>query len=83
LRDPLAGTVRDRRKALRLRQAELADLAGGSERFVHSVEDGKTSVRLDRILDDLGVLGLELVVAMRGGEEGGAKVAPSGEAGGR
>ncbi len=64
----LADTVRDRRKALGLRQAELADLGGCSERFVHTVENGKTSLRLDKLLDVLEVLGLELVVVVRRGE---------------
>jgi HTH-type transcriptional regulator/antitoxin HipB len=66
----LAHTVRSRRKALGLRQAELADLAGCSERFVHTVENGKMSLRLDKLLDTLRVLGLDLVVVL-GRAEGG------------
>ncbi|MCJ7628858.1 MAG: type II toxin-antitoxin system Y4mF family antitoxin [Longimicrobiales bacterium] len=66
----LADTVRSRRKALGLLQAELADLAGCSERFVHTVENGKTSLRLDKLLDALKVLGLDLVVVVgQGGDE--------------
>jgi y4mF family transcriptional regulator len=60
----LPETVRSRRKALGLRQAELADLAGCSERFVHTVENGKASLRLDKLLDVLKVLGLDLVVVL-------------------
>ena len=72
----LAGTVRDRRKALGLRQTELADLAGCSERFVHTVENGKASLRLDKLLDVLRVLGLDLAVVMgRGGS--GIQAGPS------
>ena len=63
-RDPrmawLAGRVRDRRRALGLRQTELAELAGTSVRFVHTLENAKGSVRLDKVLDVLDVLGLEL-----------------------
>jgi y4mF family transcriptional regulator len=69
----LADTVRDRRRSLELRQAELADLAGCSQRFVHTVENGKTSLRLDKLLDLLEILGLELLVVRRGDEEGGAQ----------
>ena len=58
----LAEAIRRRRKDLGLRQAELADLAGCSYRFVHTVEHGKTSLRLDKVLDVLEVLGLDLAL---------------------
>lgn len=58
----LAEEVRRRRRELGLRQAELAELAGCSQRFVHTVEHGKTSVRLDKVLDVLEVLGLGLAL---------------------
>jgi y4mF family transcriptional regulator len=58
----LSSAVRRRRKEFRLRQADLAALAGCSTRFVEQVEAGKPSLRLDKLLDVLGVLGLELVV---------------------
>jgi y4mF family transcriptional regulator len=58
----LAHAVARRRKELGLRQRELADLAGCSERFIHTLEHGKTSVRLDKVLDVLEVLGLGLAV---------------------
>lgn len=66
----LASQVRNRRKALGLRQADLADLAGCSQRFVHTVENGKTTVRLDKLLDVLEVLGLEMVVERREARSG-------------
>lgn len=56
----LAARVRARRRALGLKQRELAELAGCSTRFVHTVEAGKTTVRLDKLLDLLDVLGLRL-----------------------
>jgi hypothetical protein len=43
-----------------LRQVELAELAGCSTRFVHTVETGKPTVRLDKLLALLRVLGLRL-----------------------
>lgn len=55
--------MRARRKELGLRQTEVADLAGCSQRFLHTVEHGKASLRLDKVLDVLEVLGLELRVA--------------------
>ena len=47
---------------LGLRQEELAELAGCSTRFVHTVEAGKQSLRLDKLIDVLAALGLGLVV---------------------
>lgn len=58
--------VRERRLELGLRQVELADLAGVSPRFVHTLEAGKRSVQLDRVSAVLDVLGLELAVRPRG-----------------
>ena len=58
----LAAAVRRRRAELGLRQAEVADLAGCSERFLHTLEHGKPSLRLDKVLDVLEVLGLGLAV---------------------
>jgi y4mF family transcriptional regulator len=58
----LAAAVRARRVALDLRQEELADLAGCSEKFVYSLERGKSTVQLSKVLDVLRVLGLSLAV---------------------
>jgi y4mF family transcriptional regulator len=58
----LATTIRARRKELGLTQTQLAELAGTSQRFVHTVENAKGTVRLDKVLDLLAVLGLELSV---------------------
>ncbi len=57
---PLADQLRSRRKALGLTQAALADLAGCSSRFLRALEGGKATVRLDKLLDVLQALGLEL-----------------------
>jgi len=59
---PLGVAVRRRRRELGLRQAEVAELAGCSQRFVHTVEQGKATLRLDKILEVLEVLGLGLEV---------------------
>jgi HTH-type transcriptional regulator / antitoxin HipB len=58
----LASKVRARRAQLRLRQEELADLAGVSERFVYALENGKTTVQLDKLLAVLNALGLHLQI---------------------
>ncbi len=61
-RADLASVVRVRRKQLRLRQEDLADLAGVSLRFVQALEGGKPSVQLDHVRAVLDTLGLRLVV---------------------
>jgi HTH-type transcriptional regulator / antitoxin HipB len=60
--DALATAVRRRRAQLKLRQEELADLAGVSERFVYALENGKGTVQLDKVLAVLNALGLHLEI---------------------
>ena len=62
----LAQAVRERREQLSLGQAELAELAACSTRFVHTLEAGKPTVRIDKLLDVLHVLGLRLTVVAPG-----------------
>ncbi len=64
----LAAEVRARRKTLGLTQTELAELAGTSARFVHTLENAKGTVRLDKVLDVLSVIGLELHVDVPSGK---------------
>jgi HTH-type transcriptional regulator/antitoxin HipB len=59
----LAEAVRRRRESLGLRQEDLAGLARCSQRFVHTVEAGKATVRFDKLLDVLATLGLTLALA--------------------
>lgn len=54
--------VRRSRKALGLRQDELAAAAGVGVRFVVELERGKPTVQLGRTLAVLGALGLDLQV---------------------
>jgi y4mF family transcriptional regulator len=58
----LAAEVRARRAQLQLRQEEVADLAGVSERFVYALENGKQTVQLDKVLAVLNALGLHLEI---------------------
>lgn len=61
----LGEAVVERRRELGLRQDELADLAGVSTRFVHTLEADKPSLQLDRVEAVLEVLGLALSVERR------------------
>jgi len=58
----LGQAVRARRRALGLDQLVLCDLAGVGPAFLYSLEHGKPSVRLDKVVAVLAVLGLELHV---------------------
>jgi y4mF family transcriptional regulator len=58
----LAGALRTRRKALGITQIELARLAGCGPVFIYDLESAKPTLRLDKLLDVLDVLGLELVL---------------------
>ncbi|MDH5676092.1 MAG: type II toxin-antitoxin system Y4mF family antitoxin [Myxococcales bacterium] len=56
----LAAALRARRRELGLTQKQLGDLAGCGVAFLYELEAGKPTVRLDKLLDVLAVLGLEL-----------------------
>ena len=56
----LATLVRRRRRDLDLTQQTLADLAGVGVAFLYALENGKTTLRLDKVLAVLSTLGLGL-----------------------
>jgi len=58
----LGEAVRKRREELGLRQDEVAELAGCSTRFIHTLEHGKATLRLDKVMSVLQTLGLDLAV---------------------
>ncbi len=64
----LGEAARARRRALGLRQRDVADLAGCSERFVHVLEHGKPTLQIAKMLDVLEALGLGLTVRPGHGE---------------
>jgi y4mF family transcriptional regulator len=61
----VAAAVTERRRALGLRQEDLADLAEVSHRFVQALEAGKPTVRMDKVVAVLDALGLTLAVVPR------------------
>ncbi|MGH8876090.1 MAG: helix-turn-helix domain-containing protein [Stackebrandtia sp.] len=58
----VAAAVRVRREELGLRQDELADLAGCATRTVSMLEHAKSTLRVDKLVDILTVLGFELIL---------------------
>lgn len=61
----LGNDVRERRKALRLTQRELADLARCGPDFIYDLERGKPTVRLDKLMMLLETLGLQFELKPR------------------
>jgi y4mF family transcriptional regulator len=57
--------LRYRRRALGLTQEEVAELAETTQRFVSTLETGKPTVRLDKVVDVANVLGLVLSLEAR------------------
>lgn len=47
--EPLIKFIKERRRAMGLTQADLADRAGVGLRFIRDLEQGKTSLRLDKV----------------------------------
>jgi y4mF family transcriptional regulator len=61
----LAEFVKNRRKSIQLTQIELAEKAGVGLRFIRDLEQGKLSMRTDKINDVLRLFGYTLgAVAM-------------------
>ena len=61
----LGRDVRARRRDLGLRQEVVADLSGTSARFISTLENGKPTVRLDKVVAVLDALGLRLRAEVR------------------
>ena len=58
----IAEFIKQKRKRLKLTQPELAERAGVGLRFVRELEQGKPSVRLDKVNQVLALFGSEVGV---------------------
>jgi y4mF family transcriptional regulator len=56
----LAHFVKDKRKSVKLTQPELAEKAGVGLRFIRELEQGKESLRLDKVNQVLQLFGYEV-----------------------
>jgi len=54
--------VREQRKRLALKQLDIAGLGNTGNRFIVDLENGKPTVQLQKVLDVMDLLGLEVVV---------------------
>lgn len=59
--DKIATFIRENRKAAGLTQEEFAIRSGLGLRFVHDLEQGKETVRLDKVNQALAMFGMEAV----------------------
>ena len=59
--DRIAAFIRESRKAAGLTQEEFAIRSGLGLRFVHDLEQGKKTVRLDKVNQALAMFGMEAV----------------------
>jgi y4mF family transcriptional regulator len=63
----LGALVREQRRALALKQLDVAGLGNTGNRFIVDLERGKPTVQLQKVLDVLDLLGLEVVVRTKAG----------------
>lgn len=57
--------VRAQRRALNLRQTDLAGIGNTGNRLIVDIEKGKPTVQLQKVLDLLDLLGLELTIRQK------------------
>ncbi len=69
----IAAEIKTTRRALKLRQAELAAAAGVGLRFLIELEAGKPTAQLGKVLAVLDVLGLDCALVPRSGRARGKK----------
>ena len=61
----ISSFIKEKRKQLKLTQPELAEKAGVGLRFVRELEQGKKSVRLDKVNQVLALFGSEVGVVKK------------------
>lgn len=58
----LGALIREQRKRLSLTQLDIAGLGNTGNRFIVDLESGKPTVQLQKVLDVMDLLGLEVVI---------------------
>lgn len=60
MKNALSSFVKSRRKKLKLTQPELAGIAGVGLRFIRDLEQGKATLRMDKVNQVLKLFGSQL-----------------------
>jgi HTH-type transcriptional regulator / antitoxin HipB len=63
----VGAVIREKRRTIGMRQAELAALSGVGVRFLSELENGKASAEIGKVLLVLRRLGLDVVIQPRRG----------------
>ena len=56
----LSSFLKNKRKQLKITQPQLAEKAGVGLRFIREIEQGKTSLKMDKVNQVLQLFGMEL-----------------------
>lgn len=64
MKNKLSYFVKQKRKLLELTQVDLAERAGVGLRFVRDLEQGKSTLRMDKVNQVLALFGSELGVVL-------------------
>ena len=68
----LGDLIRGRRRLLALKQLDVAGLGNTGNRFIVELEQGKPTVQMQKVLDVMDLLGLEVVVRAKAEVQAGA-----------
>ena len=63
----LGQLARERRQQMALTQLDVAGLSNTGNRFIVELEQGKPTLQLQKVLDVLNLLGLEVVIRAKAG----------------
>lgn len=63
----LGELIRAYRTSQKILQADMAGLANTGNRFIVDLEKGKPTLQLQKVLDVLDLIGLEVVIQRKGG----------------
>lgn len=68
--EELGKLVKQVRQDQSLLQSDIAGLAGTGNRFIVDLERGKPTLQLQKVLDTLDLMGLEVVIQRKGQHDG-------------
>ncbi len=60
MNNPIAQFIKNKRKSLKLTQIDLAEKSGVGLRFIRDLEQGKSTLRLDKVNQVLDMFGCEV-----------------------